>query len=172
MAEYRRQVGFLPSLSKLTIGSLLWPEGVGGLVFGGGGAIALIQVSSLKARLEVAADALVVLAPLLGVVLAGLTLVIAVSSDDYLRLLARTKKDPLAFYRPFIIAIGVEIWTMLLIIGYRAVAEDMPNTWENWGFGIVCFFIVFALLDILAIARNVLMHTLIRSKAIKMDQSH
>ena len=171
MGKLRRQVGFVTSVSKLTIGSVLWPEGASALLVGGGGAIALLQVSSLRTRLEVAADALVVLAPLLGVVVAGLTLVIVVSSDNYLRLLAKTNKDPIAFYRPFMVAIGIEIWTMLTIITYRAIAMKVASALEHYLFALVCVSFVFALLDIIAIARNVLMHTLVRSRILEIDES-
>ena len=164
MAELRRQVGFVPALVKVGARSLLWPEGFWALVVGGAGGVVLTRCSTLKVRLDVAADGLVVLAPLLGVVLAALTLVIVISSDEYTRFLGKASEGILGFYRPFIIAIGLEIWTILTIIGYRAVAQELPSIWERLVFCAMCILIVFTLLDILAIARNVLMHALTRSK--------
>lgn len=166
MPERRREVGFLTALGKSSVSSLLWPEGLGAAVLGLGGASLLVEYADLETRLSVAADALVVLAPLLGVVLAALTLVIAVSSDDYVRLLSKTSSGVVGFYRPFIIAIGFEVWTILLVLTYRASAGEIAAGAEAWMFRLVGFLVVFCVLDILAVGRTVLMHATTRARVI------
>lgn len=164
MPERRREVGFLTALGKSSISSLLWPEGLSAILLGIGGATLLVEHSNLETRLSVAADALVVLAPLLGVVLAALSIVIAVSSDEYVRLLSKTTTGVVGFYRPFIIAIGVEAWTILLVLTYRAAAGEIGSGAEAWMFRIVGFLVVFSILDILAVGRTVLMHATTRAR--------
>lgn len=167
MPERRREVGFVTALGKSSVSSLIWPEGVGAAVVGLGGASLLITYADLDTRLRVAGDALVVLAPLLGVVLAALTLVIAVSTDQYVRLLSKTASGLIGFYRPFIIAIGVQVWTILIVIAYRAIAGEASEEAEGWVFRLVGFLVVFSLLDILAVGRNVLMHATTRARMIE-----
>lgn len=164
MPERRREVGFLSALGDSSLASLVWPEGAAALVIGFGGASLLVAESDVPARINVAGDSLVVLAPLLGVVLAALTLVIAVSSEEYTRALNETSKGVVGFYRPFIIAIGLEVWTILLAIAYRATAANLDSVVEGWLFRLLGFLIAFCVLDILAIGRNVLMHAVTRAR--------
>jgi len=171
MPERRREVGFLTALGKSSVVSLLWPEGFGAVVLGLGGASLLVEYSDLETRLSVAADALVVLAPLLGVVLAALTLVITVSTDDYVRLLSKTSSGVVGFYRPFIIAIGCEVWTILLLLTYRVAAAAMGEGAEAWMFRLVGFLVVFSVLDILAVGRTVLMHATTRARIVDTEES-
>jgi hypothetical protein len=167
MPELRREVGFVNAIGKSRVASLIWPEGVGAAIVGIGGASLLLEYTDLEARLRTASDALVVLSPLLGVILAALTLVIAVSSNEYVNLLKKTSGGVVAFYRPFIIAIGLEIWTILLVIAYRATAQEVSQDAEGWMFRIVGFLVAFCLLDVLAVARSVLMHAMSRARMVE-----
>ena len=169
MGELRRSVGLLRALRHTRIRALVWPEGVVAAVLGFGGSELLVRYGDLELRRSIAADALVVLAPLLGVVLAALTIVIAVSSDDYVRLLSKAEDGVKAFYRPFIVAIGLEISAILLVIGYRASAELLISPAESWVFRLSCFLVVFAIVDVLAVGRNVVMHALTRARLLGED---
>ena len=170
MGSLRRSVGFLAALGNTTIKSILWPEGTLALLLGLLGSSIAIEHISLYLRLQVASDALRVLSSLLGMVLAGLMLVITISNDDYMRLLNRSSVGVVGFYRPFILAIGVQISTILLLISYRAMARDVEPSIEEWTFRIVTIMFIFSLLDLVALARNLLMHAITRG--MQSDISH
>ena len=142
----------------------MFPEGVLALLMAGATTGLLCTQASVVDRVEIAASSLRIIAPLLGVVLASLTFVISFASDDYLRRLKSTKSGVIAFYRPFVFAIGIEILTLILIIAYKAVASRTLIGVECSVFGVMCFFVAYSILNILAVARNVVMHALLRSE--------
>lgn len=163
MGSRRREVSFMMALRTSKLRSLAWPEGVGALIVGCAGGATLAQYGSIQDRLLVATNSLRVLAPLLGVVLAALTFVISFASDDYIRHLKQGKLGVIEFYRPFIFALGIEIITILYIIGYQAIAESAASGLEGFLFVILSFLVVYSILNILAVARNVVMHALTRA---------
>jgi len=171
MGNLRRSVGFVASLGNTRIKSILWPEGTLALLLGLSSSSVAIKYLDLPLRLEAASDALRVLSSLLGMVLAGLMLVITISNDDYLKLLNRTSDGVLGFYRPFVLAIGIQILTILSLIAYRAMATDVTHSIEGWSFRLITVMFVFSLLDIVALARNLLMHAVTRAKQSDLTES-
>ena len=57
---------------------------------------------------------------LLGLVFAAFSLLIALFSDDYIRLLSKAEDGVEAFLRPSTIAIGLQVTAIVAAIGYRA----------------------------------------------------
>lgn len=163
MGSLRRSVGFVAALGNTKIKNILWPEGTLAILFGLSSSSIAVAYIDIRLRIEAASDALRVLSSLLGMVLAGLMLVITIANDDYMRLLSRSSVGVVGFYRPFILAIGIQILTILSLIGYRAVARDVGNM-EAWLFRMVTILFVFSLLDIVALARTLLMHAVTRAK--------
>ena len=172
MGSLRRSVGFMAALGNTKIKSILWSEGALALLIGLSSSSAAIVYLALPLRLEAASDALRVLSSLLGMVLAGLMLVITISNDDYLRLLNRSSVGVVGFYRPFVLAIGIQILTILSLIAYRATAEDVSSSIEGWSFRLVTVLFIFSLLDIVALARSLLMHAVTRAKQSDTVRGH
>lgn len=162
MGSLRRSVGFIAALGNTKIKSILWPEGTLAILFGLVGSSLAIEYIDLHLRVEAASDALRVLSSLLGMVLAGLMLVITISNDEYMRLLGRSSVGVVGFYQPFILAIGLQVLTILLLIAYRAIARDLGGL-EEWFFRVIAVLFIFALLDIVALARSLLMHAVTRA---------
>ena len=171
MSSIRREAGFLRAVKATGIRSFMLPEGVLAFLLAGLGAGLLCTQASVSDRLEVAANSLRIIAPLLGVVLAALTFVISFASDDYLRRLKSTESGVIAFYRPFVFAIGIEIVTLILIVVYKTMANKMLEGAECTIFGIMCFFVAYSMLNVLAVARNVVMHALLRADLLS-DEVH
>lgn len=96
-----------------------------------------------------------------------MAVVVAVSPDYHLLALQQMRQDVMAFYRPFIIAIGFEVSTICLALVYRGAASELSRKLEAIGFGILGFFVVFCILDILAIGRSVMMHAKLRADIVK-----
>ena len=73
----------------------------------------------------------------------------------------------MAFYRPFVFAIGVEIMALVLLVAYRAIAPRMITGAEVACFLVICFLAVYSVLNVLAVARTVVMHALLRAEMLK-----
>jgi hypothetical protein len=106
---------------------------------------------------------------LLGIVFAGFTLVVSLLSDDYLRWLSTSPDGPRGFLAPFVIAVGVQVFTLLLAIVYRAIATDLSSSYEKTLFVLIGFFTTFAALEVVALARNVFAHGLTRARGIEVS---
>ncbi len=167
MGELRRKVGFLPNLGRQRVVSLLWPEGLFALTIGGLGFYVLYGSSTASVQNQLAGDLLTVLAPLLGVVLAALAVVVAVTSLETRLAMDQVPNGVMAFFSPFILAIGFEIVAILVVLGYRATAELVDPSTQRWLFATVGAVAVFALVDVLAVARTVLMHALLATTSQK-----
>jgi len=165
MTNLRRQYGFWAAVSHLNLGDLRSPEFSFGALLGAGGAITLHYVTDVEGRIRVAADYLTLSSALLGVVFAGFALVIALLSDSYLRFLNLTKSGVAGFLRPFILATGLQVSAVLGSIIYRAAADLVPGRVESWLFGILSVLFCIALLDIVALARSVMLHGIARARS-------
>lgn len=164
MGELRRQVGFWGSLGRLRVSDLLGAEVAGGAVVGVVSSLLLVREVGLSSRRTLAADYLVLAPALLGVVFAALALVVALMSNDYLRQLRTARDGVLAFLGPFMVVIGLHVGTLLLAVAYRAFAAQIPEEAENWLFGVITTLFVISVLEVVALARSVLMHGLARSR--------
>lgn len=167
----RRDVSFLTTLRSTPGLSLLWPEGITAIALGIGGGFVLTKTLEVEQRLAVVGDVLGVLGVLVGVVFAGFALVAALFSDDYLRLLNKAEGGVVSFLRPFMLAIGSQVAALLVSITYRATALDLTMRVEKglflgWG-----FLFAFALLDVVALTRNVMLHVLTRTDDVTGGQA-
>jgi hypothetical protein len=170
--KLRRELGFWRALGSLRLGELLAsPEVLWALLLGAGGATGLLFFTHVAERRGMAGDFLLLLGPLVGVVLAGLALVIALMSDSYLRLLSENKDGVLVFVRPFIIAIGVQIGALLGAVIYRIVAVHLPHRVEEVAFVVLCFLFVAAVLEVVALTRNLFGHAILRAAQTATDEA-
>lgn len=162
------KVGFWRSLRNLTGEDIFGPELLGALLIGVGGGTFLLAHTRTMGRVEIAADFLYIIAPLMGVVFAAFALVIALFSDDYIRALNANRDGVAAFLRPFLVTIGLQVGTALLCVAYRAAAEVVPSKAEVGAWLVLCFLFVFALLDVVALGRAVMLHGITRAKEIEV----
>jgi hypothetical protein len=168
MSNLRRQFGFWRSLGRMQLSDLLAPEVFFGVVIGVGLTVLLIHVDNLNSRLGVVGDYLPIAGALLGIVFAGFALVIALFSDDYLRWLEQTDSGVAGFLSPFMVSVGLQVGTLIASVLYRATAAHLPPTAEKWFFGVVSVLFFTASLDVVALARSVLMHGVARSRGLKI----
>jgi hypothetical protein len=147
------------------VGDLLGVEFLFAALIGAGGGIVILHLATLPTRVSVAGDCLVIAGALIGVVFAGFALVIAIISDSYMRFLNETVSDGvLAFLRPFIIVLGVQIATILVAVFYRALAADVSERVENIAFVALLFLFVLSTLELIALARSLLAHGVARAE--------
>jgi hypothetical protein len=168
MAKLRREFGFWGSLGRMRLSDLATPEVVAGVLIGAGLAAALDNVATRSARLAVAGDYLPIAGALLGIVFAGFALVIALMSDDYIRWLEETDSGVTGFLSPFMVSVGLQVAALVGSVIYRATADQLPRTAELWFFGIISVLFFTAALDIVALARSVLMHGVARARGLKI----
>ncbi len=131
----------------------------------------MFVVGDLTSRTALAGNFLAVVAALLGIVFAGLALVVALLSEAYLRLLRSGSNGLLGFFRPFMLAIGLQVFTVIGTVVYLAVAgqigvaspEWLRNV-EPWAFGVLAVCFVASCLELVVLTRSVLLHALLRSE--------
>lgn len=169
MGRLRQEFGFWNALGQMRLSDLKSPEIVWGLGLGAGLAVVLDLLDKLPGRVGVVGDYLVISGALLGIVFAGFALVIALMSDQYIRWLEETDSGVLGFLRPFIVSVGFQVGALLGAVLYRAVAGNLPHSAEQWAFGVVSVFFFIAVLDVVALARSVLMHGVARARGLKVQ---
>lgn len=164
MASLRRQVGFWSSLGRMRLSSFMTVEVLVGLALGIGGSIYLVRTGTEAERISLVSNYMVLGASLLGIVFAALALVVAFFTEDYLSFLEKEGSGVLAFLSPFMVAIGSQIGVLLGSIIYSAIAADVPGGVEHWMFGVLTTLFLVVTLDVLSLARTVMMHGLARAK--------
>lgn len=171
MTSLRWRFGFWNALGNMSLRKLfLSPEFVGAILLGTGGGLVLLQITDINDRISVAGDALVLSGALLGIVFAGFALVVGLLSDSYLRWLEETPSGVEGFFASFIVAVGIQVGTLLMALSYRAAAPHLDESVERWVFGVLCFLVVFAALDVVALARDVYAHGVARARGVKIDE--
>lgn len=165
----RKDFGFFRSIRSLSGESIFGPELLGAIVIGVGGGTALLSNTSVSDRYKIAGDFLVVLGPLLGVVFAAFALVTTAFSDRYLSLLNSAPKGVMGFLRPFLVSIGMQVGSIIWTVAYRASGSVVPSKVEVMGWLVACFLFVFAILDVVSLAKDVLAHTATRADQIRRE---
>jgi MFS family permease len=168
VGNLRRRFGFWGVLGRMRLADLKSPEIIVGVLLGVGLALLLNHLDSLSAIVGVAGDYLVISGALLGIVFAGFALVIGLLSDQYLRWLEQTESGILGFLSPFMISVGLQVGALVSAILYRALAAHVPREARDWAFGIVSVLFFVAVLDVVALARSVLMHGVARAEGLKI----
>jgi hypothetical protein len=153
------------ALGQYRLVDAVWPEAVFGLVIGAGGAALAIQSTETSTRIEIAGEVLGLAGVLLAVTFAALAFVVAIPSGGYLRLLGETSDGGMQrFLDPYLVAVGVQVGLILLAFGYRIFAEAVSNPVDHVAFGCLGFLVVFAILDIAGLARQLVIHGILRAR--------
>lgn len=153
------------ALGQYRLVDALWPEVIFGLVIGAGGAALAIQSTTGAARLAIAGQMLTLAGVLLAVTFAALAFVVAIPSGGYLRLLGESSDGGMQkFLDPFLVAVGAQIALLLLSLGYGIFAGSLPKAVDHSAFAALGFLVVFAVLDIAALARQLVLHGVLRAQ--------
>lgn len=153
------------SLGHYRLVDAVWPEAVFGIAIGVGGAVLAIQDTDAAIRVDVAAEALTLAGVLLAVTFAALAFVVAIPSGEYLRLLGGAKDGGMQnFLDPFLVAVGAQIALILMAIAYRLFAKSVPSSVEHVAFTGLGFLLIFTVLDIAALARQLVLHGILRAR--------
>ena len=169
MGRLRREVGFWASVGRLRVGDLWSPEIIGGVLLGVGAGVLAERYTQVDARVTIAGDFMAPAATLIGVVFAALALVVALMSDEYLRMLGSVKGGVLAFLGNFMLVIGLLVGSLLSAVVYRATAARLPTAVEQWAFGALAVLFAVSTLEVVALTRSVLMHGLARGRLLEVS---
>jgi len=172
VSKIRSEVGFWATVGRLKLSELFSVENISSVLLGAGLAWFLVVNASLEDRVRVAGLYLSVVAALVGIVFAGLALVASLLSEAYMALLRSGDTGVLGFFRPFMLAIGVQVATVLLSLTYCAVAKLISQSLEPWVFGVSSALFFSSCLEIVVLTRSVLMHTLLRSRLNQVVELH
>lgn len=164
MSTFRREHGFWAAVSGLKIKELFSAEIVVGVLIGG--CIATLQVlwGDDKSRVGIAGDFLAITSALLGVVFAAFALLVAFFSPGYVALLNSLETGVKGFLQPFLLGIGVQVMVILGIVVFRALPAGTPDWLEIAAFYLLSVFFAAALMDVVALARSVLIHGVLRAR--------
>jgi len=163
----RREFGFWPLLGGLRLTQLL-EFGIGLLAGVGAGSLA-VAFATPETRLSIAGDYVMLSSALIGVVFAGFALIVGLLSDAYLRWLQRSENGVKAFLAPFLVAVGLQVGTLIFTVIYRGAAPHLSAVWEAGGFILLSGIFLGAVLDIMSLARSVLLHGIARARALEVD---
>ncbi len=169
MTKLRREFGFWPALGRLRLSDLAAPEVWIGALGGTLGGILLVRFADRAERIAVAEDYLTLAGALVGVVFAGFALVVGLLSNEYLRWLETNRDGVKGFLSPFLVSVGLQVGSLILVIVYRAIAPQVPSAWEKGIFIVLSVVFLLAVLDIVALARSVLMHGVARARGLTVD---
>lgn len=164
MGEVRNEVGFWRAVGRLRLSDVFSMETIASVVLGASLAFGLFAMGTLRDRVEIAGLYVGVAGALVAIVFAGVALVTSLLSDSYLRLLQASDSGVLGFLRPFMLAVGVQIATVLGAVGYAAMARFIPEAWEPWVFGVLSILFVASCLEVVVLMRSVFMHALLRTR--------
>lgn len=164
MGKTRREVGFWTAVGRLSLSDLFSVETFASLALGAGLGVIMWAYGTTDDRTGVASLYVSVVAALVAIVFAGLALVASLLSEAYLRLLRGNESGVLGFFRPFMLAIGLQVATIVGSLVYVALAGIMPEQIEPWVFGAVSVLFFASAFEIVVLTRSVLMHALLRSK--------
>jgi hypothetical protein len=167
LSSLRREVGFLHAIGQLRLKDILWPEGMMALVVGGVGGGVVSSLVDATARQDIAGDFLVLLGALLGIIFAGMAIVATMMSEDTVRWLS-SDSGIMPFFAPWVVAVGLQILTILLAVAYRATALLLPPPAEAVWFVVLCILFVYAMADVLALTRTVVAHSIVRERALRL----
>lgn len=165
--DLNREVGVWRAVARLgdyKLKEVVWPEILLGAVIGGGGAALAVQATDLKARIDVMGVILPLAGTLLAVIFAALAIVVSLPSKSYLRMLEETEEGGMRrFLDPFLVAVGVQTVLFLAALAFRLFANNVAWWIEHVAFYILGFLFVFALLDVAALARQLVRHGILRA---------
>jgi hypothetical protein len=162
--QHDTKVGVWRALGEFKLREAIWPEGLLAIVIGVGGATAALHVTKLPERLSIAGDLLFLSGALLAVVFAALAIVVSLDSPSYLLMLHDTPEGGMRrFLDPFLVAVGTQIAVVFLGLGYRLLAASLGTWPERAMFAVLGFLFVFGLLDIAALARQLVRHGILRA---------
>ena len=164
MGSIRKEVGFWTAVGRLRLSDIFSAETLASVVLGSAFAVLMTLFSTEKARLDTATLYIGVVATLVAIVFAGVALVASLLSDAYLRLLKSSQDGVLAFFRPFLIAVGLQVAAVFTALVYSRLGGQLPASLEPWAFGIVTVLFFASCLEIVVLTRSVLMHALLRSR--------
>ncbi len=164
MARLRTEVGFWAAVGHLRIRDLLTVESLASVVLGVALGWALFQFGDIADRERSAGLFVGVVAALVGIVFAGVALVTSLLSDSYLRLLKASDEGVLGFLRPFMVAVGLQVTTVVGAVIYSALARVLPREVEPWAFGALATLFFASCLEIVVLTRSVFMHAQLRAR--------
>jgi hypothetical protein len=162
--DLARPVGIWRALGDFKLKDAVWPEGLFAVVIGAGGSALAIGATTPAERADVMGNVLALAGAFLAVVFTALAIVVSLPSASYLRMLGQTPEGGMRrFLDPFLVAVGTQIAIILLAVAYRLVSGDVTKWIEHVSFGVVGFLFVFGVLDLAALARQLVQHGILRA---------
>lgn len=169
MTSMRRDHGFLAAVGALkfrdVFASSEFLVGVPlGLLLAG----AQTAWGSTELRVTTTTAFVSIITALLGIIFAGFAMVVAFLSPKYLSFLDQSEEGVKKFFRPFMIAIGMQCILLFLAIFHMSLGLVLDHVTELVLFWITSVAFAWNVVDIVALARSVMMQASVRAKHDKL----
>ena len=148
---------------------MFYPEGFIACVVGGAGGFYVHHVTTRSERVLIVSDTISVLSMFLCAILVVFAL-FTMFSDKYLHVIIDANVGLSVFMRPFIVAIGMQVWTLLLAVIYCFIGTHVFGAIEHMLFMIWSFLFVYVLADFVALGRGLFAHGLTREKMLEIEK--
>jgi len=139
------------------------------LILGGAGAFLAWKYAPLDQRIAAAGDYQALSGALAGIVFAGFALVVGLMTDRYVLQLSKTNEGVPGFLSPFLVGTGIQIFSLLLAVTYRAAAKSLQGVWEPLTFGLSTIVFLYAALDVISLARTVYAHAVTKADLAEIE---
>lgn len=146
----------------------LWFDIASALLVGGIGGYFVGEHISIASKLSLTGDLLIIMGSLLGVIFVSFVLTIELFTDQYLLLLSSTENGVISFLRPFIVSITLQVWSVIIIIIYKALGPVVSSSIQNDLWAVICFFFFLSLFDIVSVGKAILAHGVTRAAEISI----
>lgn len=161
--DLNQPVGVWRALGEFKLKEMV-PETALALLVGGGGAALVVRATDVADRADVMNEVMALAGAFVAVTFTALALVVSIPSTSYLRMLHETRDGGIRrFLDPFLLGVGVQITVILIALAFRLVAEDVAWWLEHAGFYVLGFLFAFAVLDLAALARQLVRHGILRA---------
>ncbi|MGJ3403224.1 hypothetical protein [Glutamicibacter sp. Je.9.36] len=105
-----------------------------------------------------------IITALLGIIFAGFAMVVAFLSPKYLSFLDQSEEGVKKFFRPFMIAIGMQCILLFLAVFHMSLGASLDWVTELVLFWVTSISFAWNVIDVVALARSVMMQATVRAR--------
>lgn len=163
--DLRKEHGFLAAVGALKLSDVFKsPEFFLGVPLGLALAAAQTFWGTTELRVSTTGAFISVITSLIGIIFAAFAMMVAFLSPRYLSFLDQSDEGVKKFFRPFMIAIGMQCLLLFLSVFHFSLGKSLDHVTELVLFWVTSVTFSWNVLEIVALARNVMMQASVRAK--------
>lgn len=165
MSDLRKEHGFLAAVGALRFREVFSsPEFFLGVPLGLLLAAGQTVWGTVELRVSTTSAFVSIVTALIGIIFAAFAMMVAFLSPKYLSFLDQSEEGVKKFFRPFMVAIGMQCILLFFSVFHLSLAYKLDHVTELILFWITSVTFSWNVLEIIALARNVMMQATVRAK--------